>query len=168
MVVAVGGSLLFLVLVLVSIARLRNDRRKLQARQREIRMSVLEGRAIGAQEFLDDWKVGGRNARGGYRSMDQPGCYVILANPSSGDGGEPSWDAVYVGQSIHVCSRVRQHLTGHGNGDVYADVREGRDVKVRIVPCERGGLNGLERELVAAFDATASYNRTRGGAPTRE
>ena len=31
--------------------------------------------------------------------------------------------------------RVRNHLTGHGNGDVYADVRNGKPVFVKIAPC---------------------------------
>lgn len=135
--------------------------------QRKIRASVMKSEPISAQQFLANWKVGKRNAWGGYRAMDQPGCYVILTNPRDGVNGSVSYDAVYVGQSIHVCSRVRQHLTGHGNGDVYADIRYGQNVQVRIVPCSQHNLNAVEKDLIAAFGATKSYNKTRGGARRR-
>lgn len=78
-----------------------------------------------------------------------------------------AYENVYVGQSLHVCSRVRNHLTGHGNGDVYADVRNGKPVFVKIVPCPAQQMNALEKKLIKAFNATSSYNNTAGGSRRR-
>ena len=64
-------------------------------------------------------------------------------------------------------SRVRNHLTGHGNGDVYADVRNGKPVFVKIVPCPAQQMNALEKKLIKAFNATSSYNNTAGGSRRR-
>lgn len=135
-------------------------------KQAELRRRVTSSEPIAAADFLRDWRIGKRGSGLGYSSMDRPGCYVILTNPR-GQGADVVYDAVYVGQSVKVCSRVRQHLTGHGNGDVYADVREGKDVQVRIMPCEKAAMNATEKELIAAFRATDSYNRTQGGAKRR-
>lgn len=101
---------------------------------------------------------------GGYKMLDQPGCYVIVTSPSP-DG--KAYENVYVGQSLYVCSRVRNHLTGHGNGDVYADVRNGKPVFVKIVPCPAQQMNALEKKLIKAFNATSSYNNTAGGSRRR-
>lgn len=138
-------------------------------KQKRLRESVLESKPIPAQEFLDNWITtkNGHKAVGGYKLMDQPGCYVILTNPSDDGRGRERYDNVYVGQSVKVCSRVRAHLTGHGNGDVYADVRNGQDVVIRIVPCPEKEMNDRERALIAAFHATGSYNSTRGGSRRR-
>lgn len=139
-----------------------------QARkQAERRRQVLGSEPVSAQDFLANWRVGKRGSRLGYASLDRPGCYVILTNPVIRENGDAEYDAVYVGQSVHVCSRVRAHLTGHGNGDVYADVRAGKNVEVRIVPCDEQAMNDVERDLIAAFHATDSYNRTRGGSRRR-
>ena len=136
-------------------------------RQSVRRRQVMEGESIAADAFLRNWRVGKRGSGLGYAAIDQSGCYVILTNSVSRGNGDVSYDAVYVGQSVHVCSRVRQHLTGHGNGDVYADVRDGKDVQIRIVPCTKKQMKDVERELIAAFHATDYYNRTRGGSKRR-
>lgn len=135
--------------------------------QDERRRQVMNSESVSAQDFLANWRVGKRGSGLGYAAIDQPGCYVILTNPTEPESGDTTYDAVYVGQSVHVCSRVRAHLTGHGNGDVYADVRAGKQVEVRIVPCDERSMNDVERELIAAFRATSSYNRTRGGSKRR-
>lgn len=106
------------------------------ARQKALRESVMGSQMIPASTFLSNWKTtrSGNKVTGGYKTLDQPGCYVIITAPS------PDWKSyenVYVGQSLHVCSRVRNHLTGHGNGDVYADVRNGKPVYVKIMPCDQ-------------------------------
>lgn len=138
-------------------------------RQRRLRESVLQSEPIPAKEFLGNWITArsGHRAAGGYKLMDQPGCYVILTNPHDNERGGQDYDGVYVGQSVKVCSRVKAHLTGHGNGDVYADVRDGQDVVVRIIPCPAEEMNAREKELIAAFNATSSYNNTRGGSRRR-
>lgn len=149
------------ILCLAVVLRARKDRR--------LRDSVMAGAPIPAGEFLDDWITAksGRRAVGGYKLLDRPGCYVILTNPSGEGPGALKYEAVYVGQSTAVCSRVRAHLTGHGNGDVYADVRAGKDVVVRIVPCPANEMNEMEKALIAAFRATESYNVTHGGSRVR-
>lgn len=136
-------------------------------RQDEKLRNVMNSRPISAKDFLDQWIVGGRGSNLGYRSLDRAGCYVILINPIEGKTGTESYEAVYIGQSVNVCSRVRQHLTGHGNGDVYADVRSGKNVQILILPCDKSEMNNKEKELISIFDATKSYNRTKGGAKKR-
>ena len=136
------------------------------AKQKALRESVMDSQMVPASTFLLNWKTtrSGNKVTGGYKTLDQPGCYVIITAPSA---DWRSYENVYVGQSLHVCSRVRNHLTGHGNGDVYADVRNGKPVYVKIVPCDQAKMNALEKSLIRAFDATSSYNRTAGGSKRR-
>ena len=160
--VLVFGILIIFNAVIPLVSHIRQSR--LQTRRRR---QVMNNAPVSAQKFLEQWCVGKRGSNFGYRALDQPGCYVILTNPVGKANGDAEWDAVYVGQSVNVCSRVRQHLTGHGNGDVYADVRAGEYVEVRILPCAKWQMNDIECSLIAAFNATNSYNRTRGGARVR-
>ena len=102
-----------------------------------------------AREFLD--------AAGCVGAKDYTGVY-ILHNKSK--------NLHYVGQSVHVLQRVSTHLTGHGNGNVYADFKYGDSFTVRLVPLVGSGyqsLNDLERDMIEAYDAYAhGYNATRG------
>lgn len=72
----------------------------------------------------------------------------------------------YVGQGLRVLSRVNNHFTGRGNGDVYADYKYGDAFSIRIIPFAGSGadsLNQLERDTIGYYDAFASgYNKTRG------
>lgn len=72
----------------------------------------------------------------------------------------------YVGQSIRVLTRINQHLTGHGNGDIYADFKYGDAFTVGTIPIQGSGyqsLNDLERDAIAAYNAMDhGYNMTRG------
>ena len=72
----------------------------------------------------------------------------------------------YVGQSIRVLSRINQHLTGHGNGDVYADFKYGDGFTVSTIPMQGSGyqsLNDLERDAISAYNAKDNgYNMTYG------
>lgn len=72
----------------------------------------------------------------------------------------------YVGQSVNVFKRVSNHLTGHGNGDVYADFKYGDDFKIKMIALENSGfstLNELERNTIMTYDAYSNgYNKTRG------
>lgn len=109
-----------------------------------------------AQEFLTT--LDKANGRGG--SPDFTGVYV-LSNSTKGSS--------YVGQSVHVLQRVTQHLTGHGNGDVYADYKYGDSFTVCLIPLVGSGyqsLNDLERDMIDAYDSYVNgYNR-RGGNST--
>ena len=112
-------------------------------------MRTLTGGGISAQEFLAVYDA--------LRQSDFTGIYV-LHNVSK--------DMYYVGQSIKVVDRVRQHLTGHGNGDVYADFKYGDAFTVSTLSLGESGygsLNDLERDTIAAYDAyRKGYNRTSG------
>lgn len=115
---------------------------------------------IKASDFLKYWNS--------YRNLDQPGCYVFLIFDSPVQNSNFSkYQNVYVGQSIHVYKRVKNHLSGKGNGDVYADYRYGKYVYVSIYLCDSTELNCLEKELIARYHATKSYNKTAGGGTYR-
>ena len=77
-------------------------------------------------------------------------------------------DMYYVGQGKSVARRLNQHFTGSGNGDVYADYRNGDRFEIQVIPLYKSGyrnLNDLEREAIAAYSAYWSgYNKTRGNA----
>lgn len=49
-------------------------------------------------------------------------------------------DMYYVGQSIRVLHRIRQHLTGHGNGDAYADYKHGDEFAIRALSLVESGI----------------------------
>lgn len=105
---------------------------------------------VSPREFLDAYDV--LRARG-----DFTGVYVIH-NKTKG--------MYYVGQSTRVVGRLIQHLTGCGNGDVYADYKYGDDFELNVVSLRESGydsLDALERDTIAAYDAyDRGYNRTRG------
>ena len=72
----------------------------------------------------------------------------------------------YVGQSVKLIGRVNNHFTGHGNGDVYADWKNGDKFTIKMIKLEGSGyssLNALEKDMIRAFNAyTKGYNKTRG------
>ncbi len=126
----------------------------LEARQRVLELS--EGyEEIPAEEFLNR-----RNVLTGSRidgSSEFTGVYVLH---------NTTQDRYYVGQSIRVLDRVNQHFTGHGNGDVYCDFKNGDHFTVRTISLVSSGyesINDLERQLIDAHDAyRRGYNKTRG------
>ena len=135
-------------------------------RKRRIRKILRDEVPVSAQEFEANW-ITGRDRRepDGYKYHEFPGCYVILfydVKPDVEDDFDRYHD-VYVGQSLNVTERVHHHFTGYGRGDVYADLKAGRYVYVKLIPCEREGLNDLERALIDEYGATESYNATAGG-----
>ena len=86
-----------------------------------------------------------------------PGVYILRNKSRS---------IYYVGQSKNVSARVTSHFSGRGNGDVYADYRDGDRFGIRIIPLKGSGcrtLNELERKYIDAFGAFRNgYNKTRG------
>ena len=93
------------------------------------------------------------------------GCYVFLIFDEPVINNDySSYNSVYVGQSENVGKRVRNHLTGHGNGDVYADFKYGKFVYVKMIICDYDELDGMERDLIFTYDAqNRGYNKTQGG-----
>lgn len=72
----------------------------------------------------------------------------------------------YVGQSIHVIQRVKKHLSGYGNGDVYVDIKNGDIFKICLEKFRRttfASLNKMEKYYIEKYDACVNgYNRTKG------
>ena len=73
----------------------------------------------------------------------------------------------YVGQGIRIFFRVNQHFTGHGNGDVYADYKRGKDTfTIKLISLVNSGyydLDKLEKDMIAKYDAyNNGYNKTAG------
>ena len=121
----------------------------------------MRGDFITAEQFLSV-------CRNGHVDRTGSGCYVILVYGRRHVPRNLSKFAMgYIGQSINVISRLKDHLTGHGNRKVYADLEKGRRVMVQIIPCSTESLNDLERSLIAAFDRGKLYNRTAGGSKIR-
>ena len=119
------------------------------------------------KRFEQQWIVDRRRKKGLiYR--DRPGCYVILIYrlprvlPFTA-----GYSNVYVGQSLGVYHRVHNHLNRKGNGDVYADVRDGKQIEIEVYPCRKEQLNDLEIRLIKKYDAEDYYNRTAGGGTRR-
>ncbi len=125
---------------------LRAEQERAEADRERARMLASDQAELTAEEFLS--------------LADAPeftGVY-ILHNETKG--------MYYVGQSVRVMQRVRQHLTGHGNGDVYADYKYGDRFTVRTISMASSGylsIDDLERDMIEAYDAYDSgYNRQRG------
>ena len=73
----------------------------------------------------------------------------------------------YVGQATRLFFRVNQHFTGHGNGDVYADYKRGRDrFSIKLIPLVNSGyydLDKLEKDLIKKYNSyEKGYNKTNG------
>jgi hypothetical protein len=75
-------------------------------------------------------------------------------------------DMYYVGQAKRLYFRVKQHFTGHGNGDVYADYKYGDAFLIRLITLRESGyddLDRLERDMIAKYRAyERGYNKTAG------
>ena len=117
-----------------------------------------DNKFISSNKFLQNYQFN--------RNYDKPGVYIILSydEPPASAEAKKNYCGVYVGQSKTIYNRVRQHFTGHGNGDVYHDVKAGRYVYVKLVFCEREDLNTLEKYFISYYNATEYYNKTKGGA----
>lgn len=96
-----------------------------------IRHKAKHAKPVHYTKFLMEWDA--------YRPIDKPGCYIILIykrRPLYHTVQKcKRYNEVYVGQSVNMYKRVYNHLTGHGNGDVYADVKYGKYVYVKFIAC---------------------------------
>lgn len=120
---------------------------KLEKKYNEWREEIVKrNKPVDANEFLNT-----------YVRYDFEGVYIIH---------NISKDKYYVGQSINVVGRVRNHLKGKGNGDVYADFKYGDNFEVILIALEDTEyqyLNDLERHCIAAYHAFEDgYNKNRG------
>ena len=119
------------------------------------------------KRFENLW-IEDRKTKKGLIYRDKPGCYVILIYRFPPVlPGSAGYSNVYVGQSLEVYHRVHNHLNRKGNGDVYADVRDGKHIEIEVYPCRKDKLNEMEIQLIRKYDAEEYYNRTAGGAAKR-
>ena len=137
---------------------------------KRIRASIHSNKFIYYKDFEEYWILHKKGNKGvsGYKYNDQPGCYVILIfNRPVTDGNYYNYDDIYIGQSVKVCNRIHQHFNGKGNGDIYGDIKYGKHVYVQFITCPKEEMNSLEKKLIRAFNATSSYNKTKGGGTRR-
>ena len=150
-----------LILVIALVVRNKNKR---------IRENIYSGKFISADEFERNWisVKYGKKGVAGYKYNDGPGCYVIMIySHEPAESERENYENIYIGQSVNVCKRVHNHLNGKGNGDVYADRKMGKPIYVHFERCPEKDMNKLEKNLIAAYKATDSYNTTRGGGKRR-
>ena len=137
-----------------------------RATNARLRKRIRSGRFIHYTDFENNWitdDVDGELT--GYKYNDFSGCYVIMIFEKKVHFNRfKNYENIYIGQSVNVCQRVHNHFSGKGKGDVYADIKYGMEAYVRIIPCKVKKLNKMEKKLIEAFNATESYNKTRGGA----
>jgi len=139
------------------------------SKNEEIRSRVFSGDFVPADEFERNWVVKGFTGNYGSKYRDGPGCYIILIFSKPVLNRDYSdYEHGYIGQSINACSRVHNHLSGKGNGDVYADRKNGKYLYVKVVECSKAELNDLEIRLIGAFDYKRLYNKSRGGGSKHE
>jgi hypothetical protein len=114
---------------------------------------------ISPEEFfrIRNASLGGRGKKHISSRFDFPGVYILYNNTKK---------MYYVGQGQNVFNRVNNHFRGHGNGDVYADYKNGDKFSIKMISLENSGcetLNELERKIIRTYGAyTRGYNRTRG------
>ena len=132
---------------------IKSNHKKAKKLREEIIALANGYKAITPAEFFDIRE----HFKGCLYAFDFMGCY-ILCNKTK--------NKYYVGQATHVPNRINAHLTGRGNGDVYADFRAGDLFEVRMIDITTTSykrLNDLERNLIWAYNAYSNgYNKTRG------
>lgn len=151
--------LLFLLLILIFIYAYNQNEKDNKLRKERIRIN--RERINKLKAFVDSQgKITPEaflKSRKNHEINDFKGCYIIH---------NLSKDIYYVGQSIHVVSRLNNHFTGKGNNDVYFDYRNGQNFSISVVPLaisKDNTLNSEERHLISAYNAYDNgYNKTRG------
>ncbi len=138
-------------------------------KKNKLKRKVYSGNFLYYQDFENRWIISDGRGKSepptGFKYEDGPGCYVITIykHPVKNKNWK-KYENIYIGQSVNVFRRVHNHFNGKGNGDIYADIKYGKWVYVRFIRCEKQEMNDLEKRLIATFDATSSYNKTKGGA----
>lgn len=96
-------------------------------------------------------------------SNDKPGCYIILIfNEPVKNEDYSGYKKVYVGQSIHVNSRVHQHLHGSHVPQIHNSYNNGKMVYICIIHCKKEYLDDLETTLIHSFNWKKMYNQKKG------
>lgn len=105
--ISIGAIIMILLIIIAGCIQLIAIERQRQ-HQAALRQSILGSQMISAGNFLGNWKTtkSGNKVTGGYKMLDQPGCYVIVTSPSP-DG--KAYENVYVGQSLYECFGEETH-----------------------------------------------------------
>lgn len=144
-------SIIVIIFILLPIIKNIIEENRLEQMRLEI-----EKEGINAYEFL-------KLARGNKHikkrgENDFKGVYILYNKTKK---------MFYIGQSVNVYDRVYKHLTGSGNGDVYADFKYGDLFLVKTIRFEKrkhNTLNDLEKLYIKKYNSYAKgYNKTRGG-----
>lgn len=151
-----GETIIFLVIIwsigLLMVMSIIGNSMKRTRRKKEIARKIETVSAITPQEFLDIKRELGHK-------IVFSGVYIIY---------NVTKDKPYVGQSKNVFQRVQSHLTGHGNGDVYADYKYGDQFTIKMIDLTKTdfqSLNELERYCIKVCKAyEKGYNKTQGNA----
>lgn len=80
---SLGAIILVLLVIIAGCLNLLAIERQ-RKHQAELRQSILGSQLIPANTFLSNWKTSksGNKVTGGYKTLNQPGCYVIVTSPS--------------------------------------------------------------------------------------
>lgn len=141
-----SAALYFIIRTIISLLRYLHERRESRRMSRQMRRLVNESFVVSADEFLEDAD----------KYENYVGVYVVY---------NKTRDMHYVGQATRTVDRLKNHLTGHGNGDVYADYKYGDEMYISVLPYDLsyGTLNDMEADFIEYFDACANgYNKTKG------
>lgn len=72
----------------------------------------------------------------------------------------------YVGQSVDLMRRVREHLRGRGNPGIHQSMRVGDKFTIEFIKLSESGfhnLDNLEKHYIRKYDSfRRGYNKTRG------
>ncbi|MBT1162555.1 GIY-YIG nuclease family protein [Bifidobacterium sp. SO1] len=130
-----------------------NETAKRNAKLKSLRKIVDESSFVSIEDFLalkdsfpqiKDWK----------KKTSFVGCYIIH---------NITKDICYVGESKHVPQRIYDHFHGSGNGDVYADYKNGDQFEIKMIDLVDSGyhnLYNLEADLIESNKAYKNgYNR---------
>lgn len=114
------------------------------------RNSILNGYFVSADMFLKKW-----NERYKNETWNKSGCYVILIySHAIKEFHKEKYEAIYIGQSLHLANRVKQHLQGNGNKNVYHDYQNGKQIYIHLERCMPSYMNRMEKDLIRSFKAT--------------
>jgi len=120
------------------------------------RKAALSSGFISLAEFEE------RRVASNYEFESGPGCYVILLFDKPVDNGDFSgFDDVYVGRASNMAKAVKSCSVGKGNADVYAAISNGKHAYVQFRGCSPEETDAVEAELIEAFNAAESYNKSK-------
>lgn len=114
-------------------------------------LSLAEDNAILLKDFKNKFKSI-------EKQYNQPGVY-IFSNLSKNN-------YKYVGQSINMTNRIKNHLRGNGNPEMYNDIINGDIFAINLVKLNNTNfqnLDSLEKHYITEYNTYYNgYNKTRG------